>query len=94
MKSKSLFANYFLDSDHQCNPEVNFVILHVKEKSYKLNRQEIFEINKAIKLNKSLLNSQVHFNSYPLPPGVQVFHAVYTLLVESLFLFLLIPSLI
>lgn len=64
MKSDSLFANHILDSSHKFDSEVSFITGLIQEKSvYKFNDPDILEINKAIKLNKSLVNSRVNFNS-------------------------------
>ena len=61
-KEDSLFANHLLETNHSF--ELNsYKVLHHQNKGKKLNTLEILEINKAMKENKFLLNSQVHFDS-------------------------------
>jgi len=67
-KSDSLFANHLIEFNHTFDPN-KFKILHNQEKGRKLNNLEILEINKAVKSNVNLVNTQTKFNSSPLLQG-------------------------
>lgn len=61
--NNSTYANHLLENNHNFNPD--FKILHVQNKSRKLNLLECLEINKYNKLGL-LLNDQTEVNNSPL----------------------------
>lgn len=61
--SDSTFSKHCLDFNHKFNN--NFKILHIQDKSKKLNLLESLQINKFSKQG-IILNEQVDFNNSPL----------------------------
>ncbi|KAI4468052.1 thap domain-containing protein 9 [Holotrichia oblita] len=62
-KNDSTYANHLIDNNHSFN--IDFDILHVENKSLKLDLLETLEINKY-KNSDNLLNDKVDLNSSPL----------------------------
>lgn len=66
-KSNSNFANHLLDTGHNFDPKLNVKLLHMEQKSRKLNNLECLEINRSIlKNHTSNLNEQIFLSSSPL----------------------------
>lgn len=63
-KTDSTFANHLINENHNFNP--NFKILHIENKSMKLNLLESMEINKLKKKTDIILNDQIDTNNSPL----------------------------
>lgn len=66
-KSNSNFANHLLETGHTFNPKINVKLLHMEEKSRKLNNLECLEINRSVFKNHTYnLNDQIFLNPSPL----------------------------
>lgn len=64
VKQKSNVAQHLIDSNHSISEiENNLEVLHVSRKGRMLNTLEEFEIYKAFKNNKNILNDKLNFKS-------------------------------